>query len=82
MLLYLLIKYGENCLEWLDGFFAFAFYDKETQKLIFARTGMGKNPYCIDIGNGFVFASEMKALLEWDIPKEIDYTVASLSTSS
>ena len=78
VLLYLLIEYGAKCLEWLSGFFAFAFYDKETGQLLLARDRYGKKPLLYYMGNGFIaFASEMKALLEYDIPKEIDYTVAS-----
>ncbi len=78
VLLYLLIEYGTQCLEWLSGFFAFALYDKETDKLLLARDRYGKKPLLYYMGNGFIaFASEMKALLEYGIPKEIDYTVAS-----
>lgn len=78
VLLYLLIEHGTDCLEWLSGFFAFAFYDKETGKLILARDRYGKKPLLYYMGDGFIaFASEMKALLEYNIPKEIDYTVAS-----
>ncbi|MBL7718056.1 MAG: asparagine synthase (glutamine-hydrolyzing) [Flavipsychrobacter sp.] len=78
VLLYLLAEYGTGALEWLSGFFAFAFYDKETGKLILARDRYGKKPLNYYMGNGFVaFASEMKALLEYGIPKEIDYTVAN-----
>lgn len=76
VLLYLLIEYGEQCLNWLSGFFAFAFYDKQTKKMLLARDRYGKKPlnyYSCD--TYFAFASEMKALLEWDIPKELDYTV-------
>ncbi len=78
VLLYLLIEYGTQCLEWLSGFFAFALYDKETGKLLLARDRFGKKPLLYYMGNGFIaFASEMKALLEYGIPKEIDYTVVS-----
>lgn len=76
VLLYLLIEYGPKCLEWLSGFFAIAFYDKETGKLLLARDRYGKKPVLYYTANDYIaFASEMKALLEWDIPKEIDYTV-------
>lgn len=75
-LLYLLIEYGPKCLEWLSGFFAFAFYDKETGKLLLARDRFGKKPLvCYKNEDFFAFASEMKALLAWDIPKELNYTV-------
>ena len=76
ILLYLLIKYGPECLPWLDGFFAFALYDKQTGELLLARDRYGKKPllyyYCDDY---LAFSSEMKSLLEWKIPKELDFTV-------
>jgi asparagine synthase (glutamine-hydrolysing) len=76
VLLYLLIEYGAGCLPWLDGFFAFAFYDKETGRMILARDRYGKKPLLYYMGRDFLaFASEMKALLEWGIPKELDYSV-------
>jgi asparagine synthase (glutamine-hydrolysing) len=79
VLLYLLIEHGVKALGWLSGFFALALYDKETGKLLLARDRYGKKPLLYYMGNGFIaFASEMKALLEYDIPKEIDYTAASL----
>ncbi len=76
VLLYLLIEYGPKCLEWLSGFFAFAFYDKETGTLILARDRYGKKPLLYHATEDHIaFASEMKALLEWGIPKELDYSV-------
>lgn len=76
VLLYLLIEHGAKCLEWLSGFFAIAFYDKETGKLLLARDRYGKKPLLYHSTNEHIaFASEMKALLEWNITKELDYTV-------
>lgn len=74
VLLYLLIEYGEKCLEWLSGFFALAFYDTQKNELLIARDRFGKKPLFYYSGDGyFAFASEMKALLAWDIPKELNY---------
>ncbi|HXS36865.1 MAG TPA: asparagine synthase (glutamine-hydrolyzing) [Flavipsychrobacter sp.] len=76
VLLYLLVEYGVSCLEWLSGFFAFAFYDTLTGKLILARDRFGKKPLLYFANEDYVaFSSEMKALLEWNIPKELDFTV-------
>ncbi|MGN6568629.1 MAG: asparagine synthase (glutamine-hydrolyzing) [Flavipsychrobacter sp.] len=76
ILLYLLIEYGVQCLPWLDGFFAFALYNKENGKLILGRDPYGKKPLLYALtGDYLAFSSEMKSLLEWDIPKELDYTV-------
>lgn len=76
VLLHLLIQYGTACLQWLDGFFAFSFYDRQSGKMILARDPMGKKPLLYHLSDkGIAFASEMKALLEWGIPRELDYTV-------
>lgn len=73
VLLYLYIKYGKECLEKLNGFFAFAIYDKEQNSLFLARDRYGIKPllYYFD-GSDFIFASEMKALFHFTIDKTID----------
>jgi len=73
VLLYLYIKHKEKCLEKLNGFFAFAIFDKQEKSLFVARDRMGIKPllYYFD-GEQFIFASELKALLTFDIKKEID----------
>jgi len=76
VLLYLLIEYGTKCLPWLSGFFAFAFYDRQDKELIVARDRFGKKPLLYYTCEDYIaIASEMKALLEWDIPRELDYSV-------
>ncbi|MCB0402243.1 MAG: asparagine synthase (glutamine-hydrolyzing) [Flavobacteriales bacterium] len=73
VLLNLYIRYGEDCLEKLNGFFAFAVYDKENKSLFVARDRMGIKPllYYFD-GTDLIFASEMKAILQFSIDKQID----------
>jgi asparagine synthase (glutamine-hydrolysing) len=75
VLLKLYILEGRSCLEKLIGFFAFAIYDKQSKDLFIARDRMGIKPllYYYD-EDKFVFASEMKSLLAYNIPREIDYT--------
>lgn len=76
ILLYLLIEHGKDCIGWLNGFFAFALYDKETGKMLLARDRYGQKPlnyYSSD--NEFAFSSEMKSLLAWGIPKKLNYEV-------
>jgi asparagine synthase (glutamine-hydrolysing) len=66
-------KYGEKCLEHLNGMFAFALWDKEKKELFVARDRMGKKPlyYYFDNENIF-FASELKALFVLpNIPKTV-----------
>lgn len=74
VLLNLYIHEKENCLKHLNGFFAFAIYDKEKESLFIARDRMGIKPllYFQD-EDKLIFASEMKALLAYGIPKELDY---------
>jgi len=73
VLLYLYISEGPSCLEKVNGFFAFAIYDKEDQTLFLARDRYGVKPlFIFKDDDKFVFASEMKAMLEYGIPKEID----------
>ncbi len=75
VLLNLYISEKEKCLDKLDGEFAFAIYDKETEELFLARDRFGIKPlYYFYSENYFAFASEMKAMMEFDIPKEIDFT--------
>jgi len=75
VLLHLYIKLKENCLPLLSGFFAFAIYDNEQQELFLARDRFGKKPInYIKNENYFVFASELKALMAYDIPKKLNYT--------
>ncbi len=76
VLLHHLIRYGEEGIKELNGFFAFTFFDKQENTLIAARDHFGIKPYIyhFDSTKGFFFASELKALLEFPIKREIDKT--------
>jgi asparagine synthase (glutamine-hydrolysing) len=54
----------ENCLQQLDGMFAFALWDNKEQLLFCARDRFGEKPFYYHYlpGKYFSFASEMKAL--------------------
>src|SRR5438132_7077038 len=58
-------EWGERMIERLNGMFAFALLDRRKASLLLARDRMGIKPlhYAID-GERFVFASELKALLQ------------------
>jgi len=75
VLLNLFIHDGETCLNRLNGFFSFCIYDKVEQSLFLARDRYGIKPllYLFD-EDKFLFASEMKSLLEYGIDKELDYS--------
>jgi asparagine synthase (glutamine-hydrolysing) len=58
-------EYGPKCLDRFRGMFAFALWDDRSQTLFCARDRMGIKPfYYFWDGRTFVFASEIKALLE------------------
>lgn len=64
---------GIDFIKKLRGMFAFAMYDSVKKKLILARDPIGKKPlYYYWDGNKFIFASEIKAILEAGIKREID----------
>lgn len=59
-------QYGEKCLEHFRGMFAFVLWDRRNQRLFAARDRLGIKPfYYYWDGRRFVFASEIKALLEF-----------------
>ena len=75
VLLHLYIKEKEKCLEKINGFFAFAIYDKEEETLFIARDRFGIKPLLIYRDEDkLIFASEMKALLAFGIAKKMDET--------
>jgi len=79
ILLELFIKQGEDCLPLLEGFFAFVIYDTQTKELFIARDRFGKKPLNFYIDDDrFIFASEIKALYEFGIPKELNYEALQL----
>jgi asparagine synthase (glutamine-hydrolysing) len=75
VLLHLFIKLREDCLPLLSGFFAFAIYDEQHEELFIARDRFGKKPvYYYSDQDYFAFASELKALFEYEIPKKLNHT--------
>jgi asparagine synthase (glutamine-hydrolysing) len=67
------VEWGEKVLDKLNGFFAFAIHDRETDELFLARDRMGIKPLLVyQDENAIVFGSEMKALMAFGIPREID----------
>lgn len=64
----------ENCLNDLDGMFAFAIYDKVACKVFCARDRFGEKPfyYSYKKGEYFIFGSEMKALWASGVDKKIN----------
>ena len=66
-------KLGKKALDYLDGMFAFAIYDREKETLFLARDRAGEKPlYYYHNGNSFAFASEMNALVKCCGEKQIN----------
>lgn len=64
VVIYAYKKWGINCLEHLNGMFAFVIYDMKRNLLFGARDRRGEKPlkYFFD-GKTFIFASEIKGIL-------------------
>ena len=69
------IEYGSKMFEYLDGMFAFSIFDKKKNSIFCARDHLGIKPfyYHLDETNKeLYFASELSAIFEFPIAKEID----------
>lgn len=74
VLLQLYLREKEQCLQKLNGFFAFCVYDKAEQTFFIARDRYGVKPLLFLYDEDkFIFASEMKTMLQYGIDKTLDY---------
>ncbi|MBT7390691.1 MAG: asparagine synthase (glutamine-hydrolyzing), partial [Gammaproteobacteria bacterium] len=65
--------WGEDCVNHLDGMFAFAIWDRSSQQLFVARDRMGIKPLYFNItSKAFTFASNSQALLTQKLDKSIN----------
>src|SRR3989344_2671918 len=71
VLLHLYEEYGKEMLGLLNGMFAFAIYNQDTNKLFVARDRVGVKPlYIFNHGGTFGFASEIEGLRALPLVKE------------
>ena len=69
------IHQGIDFLASLDGFFALAIYDNETNTMLLARDRYGIKPLLVyQDEDKLIFGSEMKSLIRFGIEKALDYT--------
>ncbi len=73
VLLVLFLHFGKECLSKLNGFFAFAMFDRKEKSLFLARDRFGIKPLVYAVTEtSFAFASELKAILSMGMEKHID----------
>jgi asparagine synthase (glutamine-hydrolysing) len=68
-------KFGADCLQLLNGMFAFIIWDKENKELFAARDRLGVKPfyYAQKPDGTFIFASEIRAILNSQlIPRNLN----------
>ena len=68
-------RWGPDMLDRLSGMFSLALWDAKASQLFCARDRAGEKPfYYARVNGAFVFASEIKGLLDWPgIERRIDY---------
>jgi asparagine synthase (glutamine-hydrolysing) len=72
-------KWGVECVQHFFGMFAFALWDENQSQLLIARDRLGVKPlYYSETDHGFVFASELRAILSTDwVERRIDPNAAA-----
>ena len=64
VILHLYEEYQEKCVDYLNGIFAFAIWDRRRRKLLVARDRLGVKPlFYYQDKNKLIFASEIKAII-------------------
>ena len=66
VLLHAYAQWSDDCLQYLNGIYAFAVWEKKRRRLFVARDRMGVKPlFYTHHKDGFLFASEIKTLLTY-----------------
>lgn len=75
VILHLYQEEGEDCVQRLNGQWAFAIWDSAKQRLFMSRDRLGVRPlFYTQTSDSFVFASEIKAIFaNCEIPRELDF---------
>jgi len=65
-IIHLFEEYGDACVNYLRGMFAFAIWDQANRRILLARDRLGIKPLYYRFGDGvLLFASEIKAILAY-----------------
>lgn len=69
-------QWGAECVKRLRGMFAFGLWDQRRRRLLLVRDRVGKKPlFYTQVGNRFLFASELQGLLaDREVPREVNLT--------
>lgn len=79
VILQLYARDGEKAFSQLNGFFAFVLYDMAKQKVYLVRDRYGIKPlYIYQNEDTLFFASELKALMQFPVPKQLNPTALAL----
>jgi asparagine synthase (glutamine-hydrolysing) len=70
------IEWAEECVNYLNGIYAFAIWDHHKEQLFIGRDRLGVKPlFFTEMGKGILFASEIKSILaNPDMKTELDRT--------
>jgi len=79
VIVHLYEDYGPHLVDHLRGMFAFAVWDERRKQLLLGRDRLGIKPlYYADLGDRFVFASELKAIVELpEVDRRLDWTAVN-----
>ena len=72
-------EWGYDCQKKFNGMWAFALFDKNKNELFLSRDRIGEKPLHYAVHkNSFVFGSEIKSILKFGVPEEINMEVTEL----
>jgi asparagine synthase (glutamine-hydrolysing) len=79
--LHLLAQYGADGLQQMRGMFALAHWDRRERRLLLARDRLGIKPlYIARLSTGWLFGSELKALLQHpECPRKLNWSVLDVT---
>jgi asparagine synthase (glutamine-hydrolysing) len=74
-ILYAYEQWGVECVKHLRGMFALGIWDERQRRLFLARDRVGKKPLVYtQVGNRFLFASELQGLLaDREVPRQVNH---------